>query len=226
MRVVSRLSAGVSGGRMVGSRLASRVLPVPGGPIIRTLWQPAAAIEQGALGVVLALDVDEVLVHVGMLGEELVEVDRLGVHVDLPGEEADGLGQAADGIDVEPLDDGGLGGIGRRHQQAVAAFGDRLDGHRQDALDRPGLAGECQLADDGEVARPVEGDLAAAQQQPQGDRQVEAVGVLLEIGRSEVDHDAVDRPAISRIDDGALDAVRALLDGGLGQADQHGLGHR
>jgi hypothetical protein len=41
-----------------------------------------------------------------------------------------------------------------------------------------------QLADDGEVARPVESDLAAGQEQPQRDRQIETVGVLLEIGRS------------------------------------------
>ncbi len=38
MRVVSRLSAGVSVGRMAGKRFASRVLPVPGGPIVKTLW--------------------------------------------------------------------------------------------------------------------------------------------------------------------------------------------
>ena len=76
------------------------------------------------------------------------------------------------------------------------------------------------------IAGPVEGDLAAGQQQSQGNRQVEAVGVLLQIGRSEVDDDPVDRTTISRIDDGALDAVRALLDGGLGQSDQDGLGHR
>ena len=63
--------------------------------------------EQGPLGVVLALDVDEVFFHVGVLGEEFVEIDGLGVHVDLPGEEADGLGEAADRIDIQSLDDGG-----------------------------------------------------------------------------------------------------------------------
>ena len=50
----------------------------------------------------------------------------------------------------------------------------------------PGVAGEGQLADDGVVAGPVEGHLAAAQEQAQGDRQVEPVGVLLQVGRSEV----------------------------------------
>lgn len=43
MRVVSRLSAGVSGGKMVGSRRDNIVLPEPGLPIIKTLWPPAEA---------------------------------------------------------------------------------------------------------------------------------------------------------------------------------------
>jgi hypothetical protein len=37
MRVISRLSAGVSGGMIEGRRLDSIVFPVPGEPIIRTL---------------------------------------------------------------------------------------------------------------------------------------------------------------------------------------------
>ena len=60
-----------------------------------------------------------------------------GVHVDLPGEEADGLGEAADRIDVQSLDDGGLGGVGRGHEQPIAALGDNLEGHREDSLDGP-----------------------------------------------------------------------------------------
>jgi len=71
-----------------------------------------------------------------------------------------GLAEAADRIDVQPFDDGGLAGIGRRHQQAIASFGNSLNCHRQDALDRPGFPGEGQLADDGEIAGPVERDLA------------------------------------------------------------------
>ena len=56
----------------------------------------------------------------GVLGEEIVEIDGLGVHVDLPGEEAVGLGEAADRIDIQSLDDGGLGGVGRGHKQPIA----------------------------------------------------------------------------------------------------------
>jgi hypothetical protein len=44
MRVTSIASVRVSGGRIEGSRCASIVLPVPGGPLSRVLWAPAAAI--------------------------------------------------------------------------------------------------------------------------------------------------------------------------------------
>jgi hypothetical protein len=43
--VVDSASSKVKGGRMPGNRFASMVLPDPGGPIIRTLWDPAAATE-------------------------------------------------------------------------------------------------------------------------------------------------------------------------------------
>ncbi len=161
-----------------------------------------------------------------MLGEQFLEVNRLRVHVNLSGEEADGFSQAADRIDVEPLDDGGLGSIGPGNEQPVAAFEHRLQTHRQDAFDGAGLAGESEFPHDGIVAGPVETDLAAAHQEPQRDRQVEAVGIFLQVGRSEVDHDPVDRAAVSGVDDRPLDAVRALLDGGFRQADENRLGHR
>ena len=44
MRVVSIDSVAVSVGMIVGIRLASIVLPEPGGPIINKLWLPLAAI--------------------------------------------------------------------------------------------------------------------------------------------------------------------------------------
>ena len=127
------------------------------------------------------------------LAEDLVEVDGLRVDVELAGEEADGLGQAADRIDIEALDDSGFCGIGGRHEQAVATFGGGREGHREHTLDRPRLAGQSQLADDREVARPIERRSARCQQQAQRDRQVEAAGVFLEVGGGEVDDNAVDR---------------------------------
>ena len=45
----SSSSAGVSGGRMVGSRAASMDLPAPGGPTMSRLWPPAAATSSARL---------------------------------------------------------------------------------------------------------------------------------------------------------------------------------
>jgi hypothetical protein len=43
MRVVSKLSSRLKGGKIVGNRWASIVFPVPGEPMNRTLCPPAAA---------------------------------------------------------------------------------------------------------------------------------------------------------------------------------------
>jgi len=47
--VTSRDSSAVMGGRMEGRDLASRVLPLPGGPDMTTLWPPLAATSSARL---------------------------------------------------------------------------------------------------------------------------------------------------------------------------------
>ena len=47
--VVSKDSSKVISGKMVGRRLASMLLPEPGGPMSSTLWQPLAAISRARL---------------------------------------------------------------------------------------------------------------------------------------------------------------------------------
>ena len=49
LRAHGRLDLAISGGSMEGSLLASMVFPAPGGPIITTLWPPAAAISRARL---------------------------------------------------------------------------------------------------------------------------------------------------------------------------------
>ena len=47
--VTSSASSGLSRGRIDGSRLASMLLPDPGGPTSSRLWPPAAAISRARL---------------------------------------------------------------------------------------------------------------------------------------------------------------------------------
>ena len=76
--------------------------------------------------------------------------------------------------------------VGVGHQDPLAALGGGLECHSQNALDRRVSPVRRQFADDGVIAGPVERDLTAGQQQPQPDRQIKTVGVLLEVGRSEL----------------------------------------
>ena len=62
-------------------------------------------------------------------------------------------------------------------------------GHRQGALGRPRGAVEGQLADHGVLREPLGGDLPAADQDAQGDGQIERGGVLGQVGRGQVDDD-------------------------------------
>ena len=64
--------------------------------------------QDGALRIVLALQVDEVAFVVREALKHVVDVDRLGVDVELAGEQADGFGEAADGVNRDSLDNGGL----------------------------------------------------------------------------------------------------------------------
>ena len=81
MRVVSRLSSGVSGGRIVGSRRASIVLPEPGEPSMMTLCAAGRGHRERPLGELLPLHVGEVDVVLVELPFHLVgrRRDRLEV---------------------------------------------------------------------------------------------------------------------------------------------------
>ncbi len=179
------------------------------------------------LGHLLAADVGEIDVVGGVLVEPLVEPRRRGLDVDLAGEEGDGLREAADGDDFDLFDDGGFGGAGGGHDEAAkAALLGGGDGHRERALGRPREAVEGQLADDGVLLEPVGGELPAGGEHAERDRQIERRGLLGQLGRGEVDDDAVVRAHEAGVDERPLDAMRALLDGRFGQADEHGLGQR
>ena len=61
---------------------------------------------------------------------------------------------------------------------------------------------------------------------PERDRQIERRRLLRQLGRGQVDDDAVLRADEAAVDHRPLDAVRALLDRRFGQADEDRLGQR
>ena len=69
--VVSRASSKVNGGRMLGMRLASMLLPEPGGPIIRTRYaRPPPRFPKRAFGVVLAFHLGKIDLVFSMVRSE------------------------------------------------------------------------------------------------------------------------------------------------------------
>ncbi len=126
-------------------------------------------------------------------------------------------------IDGHRLDHGRFAGAGGGHHQFRDAALGRRHRHRQGALDRSHAAVQGQLADRGEVLQLIGQQLTRCHQQRQRDRQIEAAGVFLEIGRSEVDDRAAGVTCVAEIGQGALDAMNALLDRHLRQTDENGL---
>ena len=128
-------------------------------------------------------------------------------------------------IDRHRLDDGGLAGVGGRHEQLAGCRASAA----AIAIDRAPLIGRtlpsrASSPTDGEVLQLLGQQLPGGDQQAQGDRQIEAAGVLAQIGRGQVDDGAAGVAAVAEVGQGPLDAVDALLDRHLRQADEDRLG--
>jgi len=179
----------------------------------------------GPLREFLAAHVAEVNVIVVEMPRNLVHAGghRLGGKV--AGEDADRFRQAVDAKDTHLFDDRSFASIGAGYEQArQAAFG-RGHRHRQRSLDGTDTAVERQFADHCAVAQLFGQQLAGGDEHAERDGQIEAAGVLAQVGRCEVDHRTPGGACVAEIGKGTLDAMDAFPDGHLGKPNQDGLGH-
>ena len=121
--------------------------------------------------------------------------------------------------DLQAGNDGGFGGIFRRHQHADLAVGPRAQGDRQNAFARPHRAGQREFADDDEIVELIGFDLFAGGQHAERDGQVEARPFLFHVGGREVDGRAAHRKFEAGIGERGRDAVARFLHRGVRQAD-------
>ena len=176
----------------------------------------------GALDELLAADVGEVGVEVsGGLCEAGAGVyDGGGGSIVAAEEQGDGLGQAADAVDVDVVDDGGLGGVGFGDYEALQAHLAGLDGHGEDSADAEDVAAQGQLADGHDALHGVGGDDACGREDAQQHGEVVAGAPLADGGGGEVDDDAL--AGHGEVDAGALHggghALVALANCRVGQA--------
>ena len=145
--------------------------------------------------------------------------------VDLAGQKGHGLGEAGDRDDFDAFDDGRLGGAvgAARAVPRMPVLLGGGHGHRQRALGGPRRAVEGQFADDGVFASRSAAICPLPARMPRAIGRSNDAASFGQIGRGQVDDDAILRALEAGVDDRPFDAVRAFLDGRFGQADQHRL---
>ncbi len=223
IRVTSSASAIESGGRIPGSRRASIVFPVPGGPAKRRLWPPGGGDLEGAASPLLAA-------HVGEIEQRLlrrrvpVALDvRLGLA--LAAQIGGGLGEM---VERHRLDAGErrLGRGARRAEDPGQAGPARRLRKGNRTTDRPQPPVERKLADGGVLGKPVARDLPGGGEDRERDREIEARALLAQAGGREVDGDPALRPLELRRGDSAAHALLRLLAGAVGEPDDRERRHR
>ncbi len=134
----------------------------------------------------------------------------------------DDVEQVRRGARVDALDQRGLGGAGRRqHQAAPGLLAAQCERQRDRTAHRPQLAGQRQLAGKLGLRKAGRVDLAGSGEDAQRDRQVKARRILRQVGRCEVDRDAlVVREAQRAVRKRRAHALARLAHLGVGQADQ------
>ena len=175
-----------------------------------------------ALGAFLSAHVGEVAGVGAALPAEVGDVDAHGVDVLPAAQIFDGLAQRADGDDVDAVDDGRLLGVVDRDEHARDAELAHGEGDGEDAAAAADLAAQRELADQGDFGRGfAEVEPAGGDDGADGDGEVEGGSLLLDVGRGEVDGGAPGGRGEAGVRDGGPDAVLALADGGVGEADDH-----
>jgi hypothetical protein len=172
---------------------------------------------EGALRVLLALHLGEVHVVQGPLLEQPRHVHggrgELGSRI----EEIRDLGERRRAEHPEPGHDARLGEVLARENQRLDPRGARGEGHRERPAHRPDRALQPQLPEHRHRVQALLRDLLRGGEDAERDRQVERRAVLTNIGRCEVDGDALQREGVARIGQRRANALAALFHGALRQ---------
>ncbi len=221
IRVTSSASSGASGGRTPGSRRASIVLPVPGGPARSRLCAPAAAISSARR----ARSWPRTSARSGCGRRDgSVRRRRVRRRLTLAAQVGDRLGQVAQRHGVDPGELGLGRRLGRAEQSREPGPAGAL-GRREHAADRTHTPVERELTERRMAGERSGGDLPRRRQDRERDRQVEAGALLAQARRREVDGDAPDGPLELGRGDADADALLRLLAGPVGQADDREAGN-
>ena len=216
IRVTSSASAESSAGRIPGSRRASIVFPVPGGPPKRTLCPPAAASSSARR----ARSCPRTSARSGAAGAGVAvgRERRLRLQLELPAKIRDCLGEMPNRHRCDTRERGLPRGI-RRAEETLDAEPARSLGDREHAADPAQPAVERELADRRRALERASRQLLRRGEQRERDGQIEAGALLAQLGRREVHGDSPLREVQLRGCDPRADALPRLLARPVGEAD-------
>ena len=225
MRVVSRLSCGVSGGRIVGSRWASIVLPVPGRADHQDVVSAGGGDHEGPLGRSPGRGRRRSRRRTGSSRGSMSAMPRpagsstIGRKACRPLRPGCRRRRPASSSTTAASRALATGTSSRRTPRSRAAIA--IDSAPFIGRTLPSRASSPTVA---EVVQLLRQKLPGGHQQAQRDRQVERRRRLSQVGRGQVDDGAAVAGVVAEVAQGPLDPVDALPDGRLRQADQHRLG--
>lgn len=177
---------------------------------------------KGALDVLLAFDLGEVIGEDALcLGKLGAGIHHGGFQADVAVEELHHLREIVHAVDVEVVDHSGLQRIGARQDETVQLEFAGQDGHGQRTLDGAQAAVQRQFAHEHVTVEPLGRDFLVGSQDTYGQRQVIGRPFLLDVGGRHIHHHFLAGELVSPLLDGATHALGTLLDGRVGQADDH-----
>ena len=150
----------------------------------------------------------------GCAGEQTSDSRRLGC----AGQVGHHPGQVGGGVDPEALDQGGLRGVGGRHEERLHPLGAERPRRHQHAIGVADGAVQRQLADEGGARRRAL--LGHGQRDGHGHGEVEAAALLAQLGRGEVDRQPPEREAQAAVAQRGPDALPRLFDARVTETDQ------
>ena len=209
----------VSGGRIDGRRRAAIDLPLPGGPIMSTLWPPAAATSSARFSARWPRSWAKSSPSGGSAASQSRGVQPLGRGraVAAPGTRRARAG-CRPATTSRPSTSAASPAFVARHHDALAARGARGVGHRDRAPHAAHRPVEPELAAERVAGEPLRRHLPGGRQQRRREREVEARARLAQVGGRQVHGDPPQRELEAGVDQRRPHALARLLHGGVGQA--------
>ena len=212
-------------GQQPGQALRQHRLAHPGRPVEEHVVPARGGDLQGPLRLALPDHVGQVeTAHLGVGPGDGTEFDRVDQRHRVAPQFGDELAQRGQAEHLDPLDQPRLRRLSEGHDHPREACPRRGQRRGQDAPDRSQAPVESELAQQHGPVQRLRPEHPGRRQHGRGDGQVVVATRLGQRGRTQIDRQERRRPGLPGVGHRRLAAVAGLIEGGVGQPDQHRTG--